>query len=45
MQITKIQGQLETVKVERDNLLTKVALGSDFSPLSEGSSEKPTDKN
>ena len=45
MQISKIQDELETIKVERDNLLTKVALGSDFSPLSEGSSEKPTDKN
>ena len=45
MQISKIQDELETIKVERDNLLTKVALGSDFSPLSEGSSEKPTEKN
>ena len=39
MQITKIQGELEIVKVERDKLLSKVSVGSAFTPTPERSPE------
>ena len=39
MQITKIQGELEIVRVERDKLLSKTSVVSVFTPTSDGSPE------